>query len=326
MLLQHAMRRTIARAILGIVLAALAALPLTVAPAFAADPVFPIASRIGLVPPAGFTPSTKFAGFENPQASAAILLVTAPGEAYPDIEKGFTNEMLKSKGITVATREEMTFKDGKGIFVAGPKEFAGAKSYESVLIANISGVTAIVSVQTIEASRAVITDALVRDTLKTLAVRQVPESEQLSVLPYKLGNLSGFHVIRSGPDGTVYLTLGPKDVVTEVAQPFMIIGVVTGDAPKPDERDKVARQAFSSAPGIKDVKITRAEPLRIGQANIYEIIAEAKDTTSNTDVTTVQWLRFGANAHVQMFAIARRSAWSEVYPKLRAIRDSIEPR
>jgi hypothetical protein len=27
-----------------------------------------------------------------------------------------------------------------------------------------------------------------------------------------------------------------------------------------------------------------------------------------------------------MFAIVRRTAWNEVYPKLRAIRDGIEPR
>ena len=50
---------------------ALAAIVLTAAPALAADPVFPLNSRIGLVPPPGFTPSTKFTGFENAAASAA---------------------------------------------------------------------------------------------------------------------------------------------------------------------------------------------------------------------------------------------------------------
>ena len=82
---------------------------------------------------------------------------------------------------------------------------------------------------------------------------------------------------------------------------------MAGEAPKPDERDKIARQAFSSAPGIKDIKITRSEPLRMGQSNGHEIIAEAKDSTSDIDVTAVQWLRFGQNAHLQMFAIVRRA-------------------
>src|SRR5256885_1818721 len=77
------------------------AVVMLVAPARAADPVFPVNSRIGLVAPAGFTPSTKFQGFENPEASAAILLAELPGDAYADVEKGFTDEALKARGMTV---------------------------------------------------------------------------------------------------------------------------------------------------------------------------------------------------------------------------------
>lgn len=297
-------------------------------PALAADPVFPVASRIGLVPPSGFIPSTKFIGFENPQASAAILIVALPGDAYAELEKSFTDEALKARGMTVAKREPMTLKDGKGTFVSGPKEANGTKTYESILVANISGISAIVSVQMIEQSRATVTDAVVRDTLKTVAVRlQIPENEQLAVLPYKVNNLAGFHIIRSGADGTAFLTLGPKDVVTEVEQPYILLSVVQAPAPKPDERDRVARQAFSSAPGLKEVKIVRAESLRMGQTQGYEIVAEAKEATSGVDVMAVQWLRFGQNAHLQMFAIGRRDKnWNDTFTKMRAVRDGIEPR
>jgi hypothetical protein len=320
----QSIRRTIVGALAVLAVTALA---LTVGPALAADPVFPTSSRVGLVPPAGFVPSTRFAGFENQQANAAILLLTMPNEAYAEVEKNFTNEALKSLGIEVVTREAMTFKDGKGVFVAGPMEQAGSKRYESRMIANLSGVTALVSVQMLDSSRATVTDAMVMDALKTLAVRpQVPEAERLAILPYKVGELSGFHVVISSHDGTAVLTLGPKDATEKVEQPFVLMSVVTGEAPKPDERDKIARQAFGSAPGIKDIKITRSEPLRIGQSQGHEIIADAKDATSNVDVTAVQWLRFGTNAHLKIFAIAKKSDWNAVYPKLRAIRDSIEPR
>jgi len=307
-------------------LGALAAIALAVTPALAADPVFPVNSRIGLVPPPGFTPSTKFVGFENAAASAAILLAELPAEAYVELEKGFTDEALKTRGMTVAMREPITFKDGRGVFVAGPKVTDGVKRHEAVLIAGLSGVTALVSVQMIEASRATITDAVVRDALKTLAVRQVPDGEKLGVLPYRLGNLAGFRVIRTAHNGTAILTQGPNDAVSDVAQPFLLIGVASGEAPKPEERDAFARRMFSAAPGIREIKIMRAEPLRIGQMAGYEIVAEAKDAKSGIDVTTVQWLRFGQTGHLQMFAIARRTAWNEVFPRLRAIRDGIELR
>src|SRR3954468_11903380 len=55
-LFPYVMQRLLLGAVAGLVLATAAR---------AADPVFPVNSRLGLVAPAGFTPSTKFAGFEN---------------------------------------------------------------------------------------------------------------------------------------------------------------------------------------------------------------------------------------------------------------------
>jgi hypothetical protein len=304
------------------------ALFIAAAPAVAADPVFPVNSRIGLVPPAGFTPSTKFPGFENQQASAAILLAELPAEAFPELEKGFTNEILKSqRGMTVVLREPITLKNGRGVFIAGPKESGGTKSYDSVLIATLPGVTTVVSMQMVETSRATLTDAVVREAFKTVAVRQsIPDSEKLAVLPYKLGNLGGFRLVQTMQNGTAVLTLGESDAVADVAQPFMLIGVAGGTQPKPEERDAFARRVFSAAPGIKEIKILRAEPQRIGQSQGYEIVAEAKDAKSGTEVNTVMWLRFGQSGYVQMFGIARRTAWNDVFPKLRAIRDGVDQR
>lgn len=304
---------------------AFAVAALAITPALAANPVFPINSRVGIVPPAGFTPSAKFPGFENPELNAAILIVELPAEAYAELEKGFTDAALKARGMTVATREPVTVADGRGLFVAGAQESGGQKRYEAVMIANVTGLTTVVSVQMLEATHATLTDAVLRDALKTVAVRkEVPEAEKLSVLPYKMSNLAGFRIIRSGRDGAVILTDGPGDAVEAVAQPFMIIGIAPGQAPKPEERDAFARRIFNTAPGIKDVKIIRAEPLRMGRANGYEIVAEAKDLKSDKDVTTVQWLRFGQTGYMQMFGIARRETWNDTFTKLRAIRDGID--
>ena len=318
----HLLSRNLRRTVFG----ALAVLMLG-APALAADPVFPINSRVGLVVPAGFTPSTKFPGFENPQASAAILVVELPGDAYADAEKGFTDEALKSRGMTVQLREPLTFKDGNGFFVSGPQESGGQKRHEAVMVANMAGIATIVSVQMIEPTHATVTDAMVRDMFQTLAIRrEVPESEKLAVLPYKIGNLAKFRIVRSGYEGVAILTDGPNDEVNAVEQPFMLIGVAPGEAPKADDRDKFARGLFGTIPGLKDIKITRSEPLRMGQAQGYEIVAEAKDVKSSTDVSAVQWVRFGQSGYLQIFAIVRKTAWNEVFPRLRTIRDSIEPR
>jgi hypothetical protein len=301
------------------------ALILVAAPALAQEPVFPRNSRVGIVPPTGFVASTKFLGFENPQANAALIVTELPGEMFAEMEKGFTDEVMKQRGMTVQVREPVTLKDGRGLLLAGPKVQGDQKTYEAVLIANTGGITAILSMQMLEASRATLTDAVVRNAFRTVAIRQVPDAEKLAVLPYKIGNLGGFRIVRSSPNGTAILTLGAKDEAVGVDQPYAMIGVAGGETPKAEDRDRVAKAILANTPGIKDIKLVRSEPLRIGQAQGYEIVAEARDAATNSDVNTVLWLRYGQSGYLQMFAIARRASWGDVFPRLRQIRDSIEP-
>src|SRR5881396_1220239 len=166
-------------------LGAFAVVALAITPALAASPIFPVNSRVGLVPPAGFAPSAKFPGFESPELNAAILIVELPAEAFAELEKGFTDEALKTRGMTVAAREALPIADGRGLFVAGPQESGGQKRYEAVMIATASGIATVISVQMLEATHATLTDAMLRDSLKTLVVRkEVPDAERLAVLPY----------------------------------------------------------------------------------------------------------------------------------------------
>jgi hypothetical protein len=313
-------------AVFAVILAALAA-TVAGAPARAADPIFPPNSRIGLAPPPGFVPSTKFPGFENSQASAAILLVELPPEAFPDVEKGFTDEALKARGLTVETREDVPLATGRGFLITGQHAAGNQKRREMMFAGMLTGVTAIISVQIPDESRGAVSDADVREALKTVVARaSVPDTEKLSVLPYKVRELAGFRVIRGAGDGSALLTDGPEDMVAAVAQPFVVLGITPGEAPKAEERDTFARRTFSSVPGIKEVKILRAEPMRINNLQGFEILAEAKDASSNTDITAVQWLRFGHGGYLTMFAIARRDVWTDLFPRLRAIRDGIDLR
>jgi hypothetical protein len=250
-----------------------------------------------------------------------------PPEAYAEIEKAFTDEGLKTRGMTVETREPVELANGRGFMITGQQVVGAQKRREIILVATLPGLTAVMSSQVPEESRAAISEPAVRDALKSAVVRaSIPDSEKLAMLPYRVRELSGFRVIRGAPDGSALLTDGPQDVVAAVAQPFVLIGIAPGEIPKPEERDTFARRVFSSVPGIKEVKVLRAEPLRIGNQQGYEILAEAKDSGSNTEITTVQWLRFGGGSYLQMFAIARRDVWADLFPRLRAIRDGIELR
>src|SRR6516162_10962746 len=60
----------------------LLAVSLGAGPASAADPVFPLGSRMGFVPPPGFVASKRFPGFENPDTRSSIVMAILPPQAY----------------------------------------------------------------------------------------------------------------------------------------------------------------------------------------------------------------------------------------------------
>ncbi len=297
------------------------------APAFAADPVFPPNSRLGLVPPPDFVASTKFPGFENAKVNAAILLISLPAEAFANLETGFTDEALKQRGLTVEKREPIKIPSGEGFVLSGTHEANGVKQRETLMVVKLASLTALVTVRLSDEAQKAGVEAAVREAFTTVAAREtIPDTEKLAVLPYRIADMAGFRLIVGSQDGTAILTDGPKDSASPSEQPFFIVGVKQGEAPKPEERDTFARRIFASTPGIKDVRFVSAESLRIGGQQGYQIVADAKDAKSGTDLRVVQWLRFGANAHIQMFGFARQDVWEATFKRFRSIRDGIDPR
>jgi hypothetical protein len=106
----------------------------------------------------------------------------------------------------------------------------------------------------------------------------------------------------------------------------LLIAAAPGGPAEADDRGSFARTSFAEIGGIRDVRITMSEPLRIGGQSGYQTMAEAKDTRSGADVMVVQWLRFGSGGFLQMTGIARADAWTSTLSRLRAVRDSIQPK
>ncbi len=299
-------------------------------PALAADPTFPPGSRLGLVPPAGMVPSDKFDGFADPDKDAAILITVLPAEAYPQIEKTLDVEALKKKGMTLEKREAMQLSFGKGFLLIGNQTAEKTKYRKWLLVASASDLTALVTVQ-VPSQDSAYPDSVVRAALATLSVRPtVPEAEELGLLPFAVGDLAGFHVDDVLRGRAVMLSDKPggKDSPPEAnaggLDVRMLIAAMPGGPPEPENRANFARLSFNEIGGIKEVRVTVSEPLRINGQSGYQTLAEAKDARSGADVMVVQWLRFGGGGYLQIVGIARADTWTTALARLRTVRDSIE--
>jgi hypothetical protein len=307
--------------------AALAAVALLAMPAQAADPVFPGASHIGLVVPVGLKPSTAFRGFLDPDVNASVLIIEIPPPIYAKLESEMSAEALKKQGMTEEKRETVTLKSGNALLVVGEQAVGDKTVHKWIMLASGTEVGALIAVQLPPEAKAKYSDADVRAMLMSLVTRaSVPIEEQLKLVPVVFGDLSGLRPFRVLGNSSVFLTEGPADPKDVAAQPLLIVSVAAGGPEQDSDRANFAREMLFSMGDFKDLRIVGTDILRLDNMPTYEIQAEAKDAKSDAALKVVQWIRFGHGALLRFIGIARTDAWSEAFPKFRAVRDGVKPR
>jgi hypothetical protein len=300
------------------------------APASAADPVFPVGSRMGFVPPPGFVASKRFPGFENPDARSSIVMAALPPQAYTDLEASITTEALKKQGISEDKRETLALANGKAALVTGNEQENGQKFRKWILLAQLPEGVALVAVLVPEAALKTYPDNVIRASLSTLAVRPtVPLDEQIALVPFKLTDLSGLRPVRVLGNTGVVLTDGAKDTPAPSDQPMFAVMIGQGAPEQAADRANFARRLLVGGLGdMKDLQIISGDMLRLGGGNLvtHELQGEAKEAFTDTPMKLVQWVRFGSGTFIRMIGIARADQWSTAFPHFRAVRDGVAPR
>ena len=223
-------------------------------PARAADPVFPTGSRVGLVAArrhgarAGRSRDSK-----TRDKKAAILISAMPAAAYSEIEKTAAAEVLKKQGFSVKEREPIQLSFGKGFLIIGRVMVDKMWYHKWLLAAPADDLTALVSVQLPERDNTY-SDTVLRAALATLSLRAtVPDAERLSLLPFTVGDLAGFHIDDVLPGRALMLV----DVRTDQGSEALIrsfnarflVAADPGGPTEPDDRPEFARLAFEQIAG-----------------------------------------------------------------------------
>ncbi|HEX2216679.1 MAG TPA: hypothetical protein VHG27_08330 [Xanthobacteraceae bacterium] len=301
--------------------------PLAPVAAQPAEPVYPPALRVGLVPPADFVPSTSFFGFQHKDKQASIILSELPAYAYENIEKEISAELQKNPDGVV--RQDLELKDGaRGFLLKGSQNGPQGAVLKWTMVATAGEVTALVTALIPEAVKEVAPEEAIRASFATLAVRaSVPLQEKLSVLPFAMEELAGFRIVRVQPGSAAMLTDGPKDSIESAEQPILLVALgPMGTQPAPAERDGLARRMIGQTPGLTEMRVVRSEPLRIANQQGHEILVEAKDAKTGVDIKAVQWLRFGSGTLLRIVGLARKEDWDGTYSRFRKVRDGVGSR
>ncbi len=305
-------------------LAAFALLVTATLPALAADAVFPPGARLGMVPLIGLNQAKTFQGFESEDGNVKVLVTELPQDAYGEVANAFKANPAGTGGVkpdkieTPAGLAYYTTETGKN----------GAdlvKRYSMIVPG--PGFSGYVAVQIPENATKIYSDEAVRQMFATAAVRKdVPVDEQLAQMPFKISNLADFKTVRMlAPGASIVLADGDESSGIE-SKPYIIVGLIGSTPQQADDRARFAQEVATQIPGLREIKVTSSEPLRIGGTPGFETRIDAVAGKAKTEVTVVQWLRFGGGNSLRIIASAPRDQWPAAFTRFRAVRDGIQPK
>jgi len=101
--------------------------------ALAADPVRMPGTTVSLVPPEGFTPSTRFPGFQNEKRHASIMVTEIDGPV-DSAKKGMTKEGLAPGGMTLLFSTTQKVNGAEGLLVHVSQVAAGVPFLKWMLV------------------------------------------------------------------------------------------------------------------------------------------------------------------------------------------------
>jgi hypothetical protein len=305
-------------------------------PVWAADPLFPQGSHIGLVPPPGMTPSAAFPGFEDRERKAAILMSQVPGQAYDEFLKAMNAGKINLPGVSNAKREVLLTESGAAHLVSGDQEAQGVKFRKWLMITrrSITGqgedvpFSFIVTAQVPAEASDAYPEEVIRKALQTVAVRgEIPPQEILDQMPFRVTERANFEGVRLlVPRQAVMLTErnGPGDIKNTEA--MLMISIGTGAPTAANERASYAQNVLRNIQGFQNLKITSQDQIRVGGQPTDEIRLEGQSAADNSDVVIVQWIRFGVGGFIRIVGVSPKAQWSDNFPRFRQVRDGINAR
>ncbi|MGU3536561.1 hypothetical protein [Methylobacterium sp. A54F] len=294
--------------------------------AAAAEPVYPAGSRFGFEPPADMAPSRRFSGFERKEGGATLSVVELPPAAFADLVKNFTDDNLRSQGLQVESREAVKIGDAEGLLFTGEQppqgDTPGPAIKKWLLLVGDPTVTGLIIAQALpdaeteKSMRALVTGVTIRPALSL--------EQQVEALPFRIGDPSGFRPVRVLAGNSVLLTDGPKDQMTSLEQPILVLAQAVQPPPTAEQRDAFARAALYANQTMKDFAIERAQSYRQNGVDWHEIVARAIDLPTNTPVVVSQTIRFAPDGYLRAVGVVREDQREGTLAKFRQVIDSVQ--
>ncbi len=230
-------------------------------------------TKCSLIPPSGFVSATTFSGFQNTEAGASIMINELPAP-YQQLVDGFTTEALKTRGMTLISKETIDLNDSKATLFKVMQPANGTTYLKHMLVFGDTEHTVLVNGIYPEASESL--EKKIKEALLSIVYDPSQNENPLEAATFTINiENTDFKLIKYMSGSLLYSTDGK--IPTE--KPTLIVGNSIAKVSTQNQK-KYAEERLKKLPGGDQKIVKQINEINIDHLNGYEIIANGKTSKS----------------------------------------------
>jgi hypothetical protein len=296
------------------------------APATAQERTAISGTTVSLSPLKGFAPSAKFAGLENAQSKASLLVVEMPAEAHPQLSQLFgdldtAKARFAAQNIKLDDAQDLDTGSGKARLLTGKQEL-GPTSFDKWILLAKGAKTVMITVQAPKEAGLAGSDVVAM--LKSVSLGAEPSlDEKLGALPFRIKAAEPFRVVDTFGGLGVLMTVGPADSDPKGQQPMLVASYQTGGQVTQAQLAATGERLLKSTRGFEQAEVSQRGTTAFAGSKEAAMLSGTV-SENGTRKRFVQYIGLGAEGRfVRMIVSAEEASFPKLEPAIKSIADSV---
>jgi len=243
-----------------------------------AGPLVAVAgTQVLMPPPGGFEPAENFPRFADP-ASGATIMVTELSAPYEATVAGFTAETLGARGMNLLEKQEVDYDGQRGLLVKIEQDANAVTIAKWIAVWGSNQETVLIT-----ASYPKLVEDRVGARMKEAVLRAKLNangpSDPAAGMGFSLDAPDGLKLVQRVGNMLLYARDGAAATARAPGDPLFVAGRAVSNVVVGDLKQFAERRLLETAE-VRDIAVTRSEPITIGGLQGHEIEAKANDISS----------------------------------------------
>ena len=274
-------------------------------------------TKVSIDSPQSFALSSRFAGMENVEKGASIMVTEIPA-AVDHTTAGFTEENLEARGMQLLSSEDVMVGEQKGMLY-GLKQQARGIMFEKWMVALGDARTSILVVATYPEAFSEELKSTMRTALLSASWDPGIVTGQFEGLSYRISETDELKIQHRMQN---MLLLSAPGSSRGPETPLIVVGSSFSQQQISNIED-FSRLRIDQTQKITDVSAIEGVDKTVDGRPAYELTARAKDKQSGTPVAVYQLIVVDGQTYYIAQGLVGESSREQYLPQFRAVAESI---